>query len=138
MRCRAAEDSPFDGAFDLYKLDGTNGFVINGIDPDDSPGISVSGVGDVNGDGIGDLIIGAYGAAPGGNDDAGESYVVFGVSGYTWVPPGGGDFEGYINWAGRRVPGTAGGVVILRPDFGGTINGPAASLPKIPRPPWPT
>ena len=35
--------------------------------------------GDVNGDGFGDLIIGANSADPGGRDLAGESYVVFGV-----------------------------------------------------------
>ena len=37
-------------------------------------GISVAGAGDVNGDGIDDLIIGA----PDAVSDAGESYVVFG------------------------------------------------------------
>lgn len=63
----------------LSDLDGKNGFVINGIDSGDRSGSSVSGAGDVNGDGIDDLIIGADYAAPNGNDRAGESYVVFGV-----------------------------------------------------------
>ncbi len=40
---------------------GTGGFVINGIDPNDNSGRSVSGAGDVNGDGLADLIVGAYG-----------------------------------------------------------------------------
>jgi hypothetical protein len=57
---------------------GTGGFVINGIDANDGSGISVSGAGDVNGDGSADLIVGAIGGDPGGNSAAGESYVVFG------------------------------------------------------------
>ena len=67
----------FGASLALSSLDGSNGFVINGIDPQDSSG-SVSGAGDVNGDGFDDLIIGAYHADPGGKFNAGESYVVFG------------------------------------------------------------
>ena len=68
----------FPASFDLSTLDGTNGFVLNGIDSFDSSGVSVSGTGDVNGDGIDDLIIGASGGDPNGISSAGESYVVFG------------------------------------------------------------
>ncbi len=57
---------------------GTGGFVINGIDPDDWSGAGVSGAGDVNGDGLADVIVGAPLADPAGNSGAGESYVVFG------------------------------------------------------------
>jgi hypothetical protein len=57
---------------------GTGGFIINGIDAYDNSGFSVSGAGDVNGDGLADLIVGAYRAAPAGTSNAGESYVVFG------------------------------------------------------------
>ncbi len=67
-----------DGSLELSTLDGTNGFVINGIDSDDNSGTSVSNAGDVNGDGIDDLIIGALRADPNGQEYAGESYVVFG------------------------------------------------------------
>ena len=59
-------------------MDGTNGFVINGIDAGDFSGVSVSDAGDVNGDGIDDIIVGASGGDPNGNSSAGESYVVFG------------------------------------------------------------
>ncbi len=56
----------------LSDLNGSNGFVINGIDAGDYSGFSVSSAGDINGDGFDDLIIGTPGA--------GESYVVFGSS----------------------------------------------------------
>ncbi len=56
---------------------GSGGFVMNGIDQSDYSGHSVSGAGDVNGDGLADVIVGAYGADPDGNSAAGESYIVF-------------------------------------------------------------
>ena len=68
------------GSVELSDLDGNDGFVINGIDVDDFSGESVSSAGDVNGDGIADLVIGASGADPNGNNNAGASYVVFGMA----------------------------------------------------------
>ena len=56
----------------LAKL-GSGGFHIDGIDAGDRSGFSVSGAGDVNGDGLDDVIVGAYLA----DSFAGESYVVF-------------------------------------------------------------
>ncbi|MBX9258234.1 FG-GAP repeat protein [Desmonostoc muscorum CCALA 125] len=70
--------SGFGASLNLSSLNGSNGFVINGIDAEDFSGISVSSAGDINGDGIDDLIIGAPGADPNGQYNAGESYVVFG------------------------------------------------------------
>ncbi|ASM76614.1 FG-GAP repeat protein [Vitreoscilla filiformis] len=58
----------------------TAGFVINGQSADDLSGYSVSSAGDVNGDGLDDLIVGAYRASVSGNTQAGQSYVVFGKS----------------------------------------------------------
>jgi len=70
----------FDALMNLDSLNGTNGFCLGGIDPNDGSGCSVSGAGDVNGDGIDDLIIGATGADSYGNSSAGESYVVLGTA----------------------------------------------------------
>jgi len=79
----ATADS-FPRSIELAFLNGSNGFALNGISLDDRSGVSVSAAGDINGDGIGDVIIGAHYADPGGflgllqRRDAGQSYVVFG------------------------------------------------------------
>jgi hypothetical protein len=52
--------------------------IIQGAAANDFSGISASGAGDVNGDGIDDLIVGAPGVDPNGRSNAGASYVVFG------------------------------------------------------------
>jgi hypothetical protein len=65
----------FAASLDLGNLDGGNGYRLDGIDAGDASGWSVDGGGDINGDGISDLIVGAPNA---GNSIAGESYVVFG------------------------------------------------------------
>ncbi len=64
------------GSIVLSSLDGSNGFVLNEMASSYS-GFSVSGAGDINGDGVADLIIGA----PYANSNAGASYVVFGKMG---------------------------------------------------------
>jgi hypothetical protein len=43
----------------------------------DQSGYSVSSAGDVNGDGLDDLIVGAWRADPSSKSSAGKSYVVF-------------------------------------------------------------
>ncbi|RYF90698.1 MAG: hypothetical protein EON95_16460, partial [Caulobacteraceae bacterium] len=71
-------DASFGAAIELSALDGSNGFRIGGARPGDFSGCSVASAGDVNGDGVDDLIIGAYGATRSGGSFAGASFVVFG------------------------------------------------------------
>ncbi len=66
------------GTIELGSLTGSAGFVVAGVAEDDDAGFAVSGAGDVNGDGFADLLVGARGADPNGNYEAGAAYVVFG------------------------------------------------------------
>ena len=59
---------------------GSGGFVINGQCSADNSGVSVSAAGDLNGDGLADLIVGADAADPGARGTAGRAYVVYGRS----------------------------------------------------------
>jgi len=71
----------FAASIDLAQVAlGQGGFVIRGEDAFDYVGRSVSSAGDINGDGFGDLLVGASGADAAGNakSDAGAAYVVFG------------------------------------------------------------
>ncbi len=49
----------FPASFDITSLDGTNGFIVEGLVQYEGIGLSVQGVGDINGDSIDDLIVGA-------------------------------------------------------------------------------
>jgi hypothetical protein len=69
--------SGFSSNLNLSTLNGANGFQLSGEAGLDQSGRSVSGAGDLNGDGFGDFIIGAPYADPHGNS-SGASYVVFG------------------------------------------------------------
>ena len=65
-------------ALDLSELNGQNGFRLDGVSDYDNSGISVSGAGDVNGDGFDDFLVGAVRAKPDGGFENGAVYVVFG------------------------------------------------------------
>ncbi len=77
--------SAFAPAVNLDSLDGSNGFRIDGQGFNHFSGFSVSGVGDVNGDALDDLVVSATGASPNGTN-SGSSYVVFGRSGAAAFP----------------------------------------------------
>ncbi|MFI4915798.1 MAG: GC-type dockerin domain-anchored protein [Phycisphaerales bacterium JB060] len=69
---------------DLHTLDGTDGFVILPEAVDDFLGVDVDGAGDVNGDGIDDIIVSAPGALGSSSlsiERPGAAYVVFGRAG---------------------------------------------------------
>ena len=70
----------FGATLDVSTLTGANGFRLTGVAADDYAGSSVSGAGDINGDGLADLIVGAFSADPNGSQ-SGAAYVVFGKAG---------------------------------------------------------
>jgi hypothetical protein len=126
-----AQVGNFPAVFQLARLlpadggDGSAGFVLTGIDSHDRSGISVSDAGDVNGDGIDDLLVGADGAAPDGRTDAGESYVVFGRN-----PADDGNFPAVFPLA-HLLPGDGGdgsaGFVLTGIDFGDESSDPVSA-----------
>lgn len=71
------QSSSFGSSFDISSLDGANGFILTGVTGGDSTGYSVSGIGDINNDGINDFAIGALRASING-EQPGVTYVVFG------------------------------------------------------------
>lgn len=70
----------FPASVNLSQLNGQNGFTLNGTDAEGFSGGTVSSAGDINGDGIKDFIIGAFGAAVNGQNNAGKTYIVFGTN----------------------------------------------------------
>ena len=73
------KESGFSRVIELFELDGSDGFRINGENTGDKSGRSVSSAGDVNDDGYDDIIIGAPRTD---DEDAGYSYVIYGHATY--------------------------------------------------------
>ncbi len=71
----------FGASVELSAINGTNGFKIVGETAGDQTGYSATSIGDINGDGIDDIAIGAIAADPSGKSSAGKTYVVFGKNG---------------------------------------------------------
>ena len=70
--------SSFNESLDLTNLNGSNGFKVDGITEDDRFGRAVSEAGDLNNDGIDDILITANFVDVDGNENAGAAYVIFG------------------------------------------------------------
>ena len=114
---------------------GIGGFTIIGQDASDYSGIRVSGAGDINGDGLGDLIIGA----PSNNLGTGRSYVVFGRTSTTAIDlanlgsngfiinaEAAGDRSGFSISAGGDINGDGLGDLIIGAPYGDPLAGSSA------------
>ena len=91
---------------DLANLSPSQGIRIDGDgEGQDESGYSVASAGDINGDGLADLIIGAPEAGPDGREDAGSAYVIFGkTSGWSNI-----DLANLAPGDGFRIDGAAAG-----------------------------
>lgn len=89
----------FSASVDLAALDGSDGVLFRVNEDDYNAGRSVSLIGDVNGDGMNDFVIGA----PGADSDTGAAYVVFGQQ--TW--PSTVDLRDLDGTDGLRLDGVA-------------------------------
>jgi hypothetical protein len=91
------------GTIDLGNMAPGAGFAVQAGNPQDSAGWSVSGAGDVNGDGLDDVMIGAPYANSGGHR-SGAAYVIFGkTTGFGTI-----DLGNPAAWAGLALYGDAG------------------------------
>ena len=97
----------FGSTVNLNQLDGNNGFLINGVEGEDTFGTSVSSAGDINGDGYDDLIIGSPRTDATGND-SGAAYVLYGT-----------DFQGNVTHQGTSAADTLTGDATANSLIGG-------------------
>jgi hypothetical protein len=72
------ESQGLPAVLDLASLMANQGTLIEGAVANDRAGVSVSNAGDVNGDGIPDLVVGAYLASPMNRTKAGAIYLIYG------------------------------------------------------------
>ena len=85
----------------VYLYSGATGallYRVDGLAAGDAFGFSVAGVGDINGDGVSDILVGAISTAPGGRVDAGSAYLLSGTNGstiWTFDAPEQGDGAGW-------------------------------------------
>lgn len=103
------EDRRLLAVIDLATFTTSQGVLVTGADAADQSGWSVSGAGDVNGDGFDDFIVGAprAGASMHSRPLAGETYLIFG-----------GAIAGTIDLATLGTPGGAAGFTLLGANAG--------------------
>lgn len=66
---------------DVTALGSQDGLVIKGAAAQDNTGFGIAGVGDINGDGVGDFVVGANSYDEAGRTLSGAAWVIFGKSG---------------------------------------------------------
>ena len=123
---RAAGWSDIDLASSTDFVSGTTGFRIEGVANGDNLGNAVSNLGDINGDGIDDFIVGALSANPNSRSNAGAAYVIFGRAvGSTWPDIDLASSTDFVSGTtGFRIEGAAAGDVLGRSVSNlGDING---------------
>ncbi len=78
------QSSGFASQFEVSALNGTTGFVIAPGSANDALGTAVDITGDINGDGLKDIIVSALNGDPNGSTNAGETYIIFGTQSASW------------------------------------------------------
>jgi Ca2+-binding RTX toxin-like protein len=133
---------PLSGPIDLANLSPSQGFRMVGIGTGSNTGVSVAAAGDVNADGIGDVIVGADFA---GTANPGHAYVVYGRAGGVAGPINLAfltDEEG-VQFVGATPGGGFGASVSAAGDangdgFGDVLVGAPGNVPPGGGPPVPT
>ena len=121
-------ENPLSGSLDVVDVGTTvAGATFHGSVEGDWSGWSVSTAGDVNGDGLDDLLIAASDADAGGLH-RGQSYLVYGrrESRVTWIDPGNDTWDDNLNWFGFEGP-VAGDDAFIQPTNGLTVSGPTSA-----------
>lgn len=108
----------FGASYDLAQVD-ASGLTLHGASAGDLFGRSLANAGDVNGDGLDDLLISAHNADPGGVANAGAAYLVYGESGLSGHMDMADNHEGLTCFEGDHEWGQLGKALAA----GGDVNG---------------
>jgi hypothetical protein len=83
VMCVVFGSANWSAEFSQSSLNGNNGVCYTGEAGSDRAGFDAAGVGDMNGDGLDDMLISANGADVNGVVDAGKFYLIYGQSGFS-------------------------------------------------------
>lgn len=108
----------FGSGFDLSTMTAGQGFKMSGVVNGDAAGWAVRGVGDMNHDGFDDIAVSAINADPGGVNNAGSTYVVFGNAAGT----GPASLSGLSGVDGYRIDGLLNSIAGIDLGRAGDVN----------------